>query len=208
MARQFKDLTGSRFGRLVAITSFIRGKYRYWHCVCDCGSEKDIQSGHLFSPGGSETVRSCGCLMRDVNSVRLSTHGLTRHQLYPVWQGFKMRCNQVGNKDYERYGGRGIKYYSEWGDFQEFYNWAISAGWESGLTLDRKDVNGDYSPDNCRFVTQKVQQNNRRNNKVVTYKGKTGKLSEFLLDSTYKRAQKVRLRLWYGWSVERAIDTP
>lgn len=93
--------------------------------------------------------------------------------LYNSWCGAKSRCRNPNNKDYARYGGRGVKFSSEWEHFKPFLEWAISSGWKDGLTLDRIDPNGDYEPSNCRWATVKEQNNNRRNNYFLTVNGKT-----------------------------------
>lgn len=92
-------------------------------------------------------------------------HGLTGHPLYSVWNGMKRRCTNNKDQAYYNYGGRGISVCDEWHGFLPFYNWAINNGWEKGLTIDRKENDGNYEPDNCRFVTRLVQASNRRNPK-------------------------------------------
>jgi len=89
-------------------------------------------------------------------------HGLIKHPLYSVWGGMKQRCNYIKHVDYHNYGGRFIEVCDEWFEFISFYEWATANGWEKGLSLDRIDNDGDYAPDNCRWVTFKVQAANRR----------------------------------------------
>lgn len=89
-------------------------------------------------------------------------HGLRRHPLYSVWCGMKQRCNYPKHVDYPRYGGRFIAVSREWSEFLPFYSWAIKNGWEKGLSLDRIDNDGDYTPGNCRWATYKTQAANRR----------------------------------------------
>lgn len=93
---------------------------------------------------------------------KMFKHGLIAHPLYDVWSQMKSRCENPNNKNYPGWGGRGIRVYSEWHEFKPFFEWAISNGYESGLTIDRRDNDGDYEPSNCRFVTTLVQNNNRR----------------------------------------------
>ena len=104
-------------------------------------------------------------------------HGLKGTRLYNIWHSMKQRCNYRLSKDYQRYGGRGITICDEWeNDFMSFYNWAMRNGYNSNLTLDRIDVNGNYDPSNCRWVSIKEQNNNRRSCKQITYNGETHNL--------------------------------
>ena len=96
-----------------------------------------------------------------------------RDKLYDAWRAIKKRCYNEAHYAYKDYGGRGIKMCDEWNRFENFYSWALSNGYAVGLTLDRIDNDGDYSPDNCRWASWKVQGNNRRTNKFISFNGKT-----------------------------------
>lgn len=98
---------------------------------------------------------------------------------YPSWHSMLDRCENPNVENYPLYGGRGIKVCAEWHDIQEFEKWTEQTGYESGLTLDRIDVNGDYCPNNCRWATRKEQANNRRNTLYITFLGETHTLSEW-----------------------------
>lgn len=135
------------------------------------------------------------------------THGGTGTRLYRIWQNMKARCYRESARGYENYGGRGISICQEWkDDFLSFKNWAYSNGYNESLTIDRIDVNGDYSPNNCRWVTNKEQQNNRRDNRIYEYGRKTLTLSQWseLLGINYKTLEK-RIE---NWGVDKAITTP
>lgn len=107
-------------------------------------------------------------------------HGKRDTKLYSVWSHFKGRCYNLNDHKYSNYGGRGIEVCDEWrNNFQAFYDWSINNGYKEGLTIDRIDVDGDYEPNNCRWVDQKTQQNNRRNNTRLTYNGKTQTISQW-----------------------------
>lgn len=118
------------------------------------------------------------------------------------------RCYNANHKYYNRYGGRGITVCDEWkNNFQAFYDWAISNGYRDDLTLDRKDNDNGYSPENCRWTTKKEQSNNRENNIVITYNGKTQTLSQWAEEIRIPY-HKLLVRIKRGWSVERAFTKP
>ncbi len=90
-------------------------------------------------------------------------------RIFKIWQGMRQRCNNPHDKDYERYGGRGIKVCSEWDNSSEaFIEWALSNGYSDDLSIDRRDVNGNYCPENCRWATATEQVRNRRMQKSNT----------------------------------------
>ena len=145
-------------------------------CVCDCGNG---WVGSAAYPKHKKT-KSCGCLVAEMASKTHKTHGLRGHPLYNVWRHMKERCYAKNDKEYCNYGGRGITVCDEWMDsFKAFYDWAIKFGYEKGLTIERNDVNGNYTPDNCRWATNKEQQRNRRNNRHVTINAETKTVSEW-----------------------------
>lgn len=169
------DLTGKRFGRLVVLKRaddyFTKSgrKIKRWECICDCGNKKVVRHGELQS--GQTT--SCGCLHKEIVGNLNRTHGLSDKcgRLYPLWKSIKYRCYCKTCKSYKNYGGRGISMCDEWkNDFVPFYKWAIEHGYKEEktdkginiLTIDRIDNDGNYEPDNCRFVTNAEQAKNKR----------------------------------------------
>ena len=121
-----------------------------------------------------------------------------RHSMY-------CRCYYPTTNGYKRYGGRGIKMCDEWiKNPQSFYEWALENGYKDGLTIDRIDVNGNYEPNNCRWVTKEVQDNNRRNNRKITYKGETKTLSQWCrkYNINYQTAWKKSKK---GYSIEKIL---
>lgn len=134
-------------------------------------------------------------------------HGLYGIRLHRIWGAMKRRCNYEKYPEYHMYGGRGIKVCAEWEEFLPFYEWAINNGYNDNLTLDRIDVNGNYEPKNCRFITNKEQANNRRSNIIIEYQGEKKTLKEWaeLLDLNYKAVWK---RIKTGWTVEDAFTKP
>ena len=181
MARgAFDDLTGQRFGRLVVLERVedhvLSGGYSYpkWRCVCDCGNEIDVLAKRLKS----NMTKSCGCYRREVASeLEHTTHGDSNNpqyvRLYNIWRGMRRRCNCETNSIFHHYGGRGITICQEWNSYVNFKTWALNNGYNDSLSIDRIDVNGNYEPSNCRWVTAKEQNVNRRNNRYITYRGET-----------------------------------
>ena len=203
MYKNLIDMTGLKFDRLLVLSlAYTKNKKSYWNCICDCGVQKIIRQDSLKS-GRS---KSCGCL----NKERPVDHGLSGSKIYHVWASMKNRCNNSNDTNYEYYGGRGVSVYSLWNKrdgFINFYKWAIQNGYEKGLTLDRIDVNGNYEPDNCRWITHKKQMLNTRRNKRIKYKNELKTLSEWA--QTYNlKFDTLYARVNHGWTIERALTTP
>lgn len=169
---RYKDITGQRFGRLVAVK---RLKEK-WLCKCDCGNESET----LLYSLESGRAKSCGCYNREEITLRNTKHGMAnqRDQLYRAWLNMRHRCLGTNNPDYKHYGGRGVKISKKWDDYTKFKEWSEHNGFEQGLTLDRIDNDGDYSEDNCRWVDRKVQGNNRRTNIVIEINGVKANLKQ------------------------------
>lgn len=180
----FIDLTGQRFGKLTVIKrehNDKRGETR-WLCKCDCGKETIVLSSHIRN----YRIRSCGCLRLE-NQNNIITQCNLNFEIYirlkHIFSGMKRRCMNIKDKNYKNYGGRGIKICDEWLNKEKgmmnFCKWAINNGYEDNLTIDRIDTNGNYEPDNCRWVSIKEQENNRRDNVFLKYKGKVKTLKQW-----------------------------
>jgi DNA-binding XRE family transcriptional regulator len=159
------DITGQRFGRLVAVTRTTGGAS--WLCQCDCGNTtvsfvSYLRSGH---------TRSCGCLKRETSScgaaARFTSHGKSQTLIYRLWVSIRQRCKT--DKDY----ADKVFVCREWeSSLDAFSDWAIANGWRKGLSLDRIDNGRGYSPDNCRFITPLEQARNKTNNKLTAAKAR------------------------------------
>lgn len=145
----------------------------------------------------------------DMNAPKRKLHGLSHHQrLNRIWENVRQRCNNPNNPNYQHYGGRGITICNEWkGDFEPFCRWALSAGYQDSLTLDRVDVNGNYEPANCRWVTRMEQSNNLRNNVVIEFDGKVMTLPQWSRHTGISQ-HTLRWRRSYGWPTDRVLTTP
>ena len=138
--------------------------------------------------------------------MRRERHGLRRHPLYSVWANMKTRFTNVNDAHFERWGGRGITVCDEWlHSFQAFYTWAMSNGYVEGLTIDRVDTNGDYSPDNCRWIPMEEQSANRRCVKHITYHGRNQTIPEWTKELGLGK-ETIRERLKRGWTEIEAIE--
>lgn len=202
---RLQDLTGRRFGRLVAISLWGYDKFDkvLWLCRCDCGKACSPTANKLTV---GET-RSCGCLHDEAAGNRLRTHGGKGTRVYNVWASAKGRCSNPTDPVYKNYGGRGITMCPAWrASFAQFL--ADMGPRPEGGTLDRIDNDGPYSPENCRWATRTEQCRNQRKTKRFTYRGESLTLGEWSA-----RTKLAESALYYrikeaGWTIERALTTP
>lgn len=134
-------------------------------------------------------------------------HGGCNTRLYGIWHNMIQRCCNPNNARYKSYGGRGIKIYEPWFEFEQFANWAYKAGYSDKLTLEREDNNRGYNPFNCSWKTPKEQMNNTRRNRNVEYGGETHTVAQWS-EITGLRANTIITRLNRGWSVKDALTVP
>lgn len=197
---QFIDLTGKRFGRLVVVRfGGVVKKVTKWVCRCDCGNEKQVNSGALRQ----RQTNSCGCWRQDSARIISRTHGLSKTAEYKTWQQMIQRCDNQGDANYPNYGGRGISVCEKWQNFENFY--ADMGKRPSGMSIDRKDNDGNYEPGNCRWATLIQQNRNRRSTRNVTYNGQTLCVSEWALRLNIT-PQSLSARLARGHSIESALS--
>lgn len=159
-----KDLSGRQVGRLTVIKPVSRkGMHVLYDCLCSCGTYTRVLGTHLIN----NRTSSCGCLRRELARTKTVTHGATRaHRPTPTyisWQGMNARVNDPNRANYKYYGGRGISICERWQGPNGFQNFLADMGERpEGLSLDRRNNDGNYEPDNCRWATRSQQMKNRR----------------------------------------------
>lgn len=209
------DLTGQRFGRLTVDLIYEIKKverrsprYYYW-CSCDCGSSKAVSNSNLTSG----RIRSCGCLSQEQKRTGNSSrrHGCTNGRAqtpeYRAWASAKKRCSNPKDRAYQNYGGRGIKFCNRW--LKLFENFYADMGDRPSPkhSLDRIDVNGHYSPENCRWASRQEQANNTRSNKYLTIGESTFTVADWARKMGVDSA-RIYDRLKLGWTEADAVLTP
>lgn len=153
---------GRKFGRLT-IVSFSRNAVggAMWNCNCDCGGSAVVKIGKLTTGG----TQSCGCLRRETTSCLKLKHGFARannkHPIYERWKGIIARCSDPKHRSFNHYGARGVSVCPRWHSF-DFFLADMGTPPTRGLQIDRINNDGNYEPGNCRWVTPKVNSNNRR----------------------------------------------
>lgn len=193
------DLVGDKFGKLTVLSLVGYKGYRgWWEVKCDCGSKLVVKTGDLRSGN----TKSCGCYR--------VTHGCSKSTLYKVWTGMKGRCSNPKCPTYKYYGGRGIKVCERWNTSFEAFKEDMSPTYKKGLELDRIDTNGDYSPENCHWVTKYENLTNQRRTRridgltiselskkygihrdTIAYRFRQGKSLEEITNTNFKRKPKV-----------------
>lgn len=202
-----EDLTGRIFTRwkVIKLVSVLPTK---WLCVCSCPNKSES----LIVTQGltSGMSKSCGCLRRELSIQRSTKHGHAnrgkRDGFYYSWISMRQRCNNPRLACWKNYGGRGIKVCARWNFFLNFYA-DMRDGWSKGMTLERKNTNGNYTPDNCRWIEKKYQPQNMRNNVFMTLNGVRKQLFKWAAELGIN-AHILHSRLWWGWSDKRALTTP
>lgn len=203
------DITGNRYGRLVVIKECGKRKTNTeWLCKCDCGNFHKATTNSL----NMGSVKSCGCLHSEMavkNGKKATKHGNSHSRLYRIWGNMKTRCCNPNSNCFHSYGGRGIKICDEWiDDFNNFKEWALSNGYKRELSIDRIDTNGNYEPNNCRWVTMQEQQNNRRNNRLVTIDGETHTVTEWARMLNLNPNSVCKRISAYDYDPIKALNTP
>lgn len=153
LGKRTENLLNKKFGRLTVIKfkEINKNKKAVWYCQCECGKIIETTTHNLKS----KNTTSCGC-------SRTKYKDLNR-RLYKIWSGVKTRCFNKNRKGYKNYGGRGITICNEWLEYKNFCDWAMANGYKDNLTIERINVNGNYEPANCTWITIQEQQKNKRN---------------------------------------------
>jgi hypothetical protein len=202
---------GETYGRLTIIRGKVyedgRGVRRKARVICQCSCDAatilDVDLGNLRSG----RTKSCGCLQRERAAESSATHNLSRHPLFQRWQAMMNRCYEETNVSYRNYGERGITVCREWHDVANYIAWAEQQGWSEGLTIDRINNDLGYCPSNCRLASMTEQGNNRRNNHILEYRGKSQTVAQWSRELGI-RIGTIFNRLRLGWTVEDALRTP
>lgn len=196
------DLLWQRFERLrVEALHHIKRGESHWLCYCDCGKSTVVTSGNLIN----KRTKSCGCLNKELIMARNVSHGCYGTPTYRSWAGMLTRCTNSKEKGYKDYGGRGIKVCGRWKKFENFFE--DMGECPKGLTLERKNNDGNYEKDNCRWATRKEQANNTRSTLMLTVFDKTLNHTEWCNEFNIKKSE-VYQRIRRGWSIEKALTTP
>lgn len=204
------NLAGLKFGRLTVIKKVKNNKKgnSQWLCRCDCGNEIIVFSNNLCRGN----TKSCGCLRKDNAKILFTKHNNCNSRLYVVWRDMKRRCTNPHAKDFINYGANGIKVCKDWNSFQNFYKWAMENGYDENAkkgkcTLDRINNNGNYEPNNCRWVTVKEQANNRKTNHFITINNETHTIAEWAEIYNIK-SYIISNRIRRNWNEIEAVITP
>ena len=184
-AHNFIDMTGwvmSEHGvpdsRLIVVEyAGLKNKKVMWKCMCTCEDKNEVVACASNIRYGN--TLSCGCIQKE-RTAMCATHRESKSRLYKIWANMKSRCFTESTNEYENYGGRGITVCDEWvNSYIEFKNWAINNGYADNLTIERIDVDGNYCPENCKWITKSQQANNTTKSRFITYKDETHTLAEW-----------------------------
>ncbi|HEV3223934.1 MAG TPA: hypothetical protein VGZ90_13690 [Puia sp.] len=209
MIQKFKDITGVRFGKLIAISrqsKKINNRSRtFWTCKCDCGKIKIIDLDHLQSGH----TKSCGC---ESSKHRLKyiniTHGDSKSKEFKAWRAIKSRCSNKKLKCYPHYGGRGIKVSDNWINSYSTFLSDMGRAPTANHSIERIDNNGDYDPSNCKWATKKEQANNTRSNTFITYKGEILTMGQWAEKMGLSKSTLSNRINYYKWPIEKALTYP
>jgi hypothetical protein len=206
-----QDHAGERFGRLVVVSkseerTTARKHSTHWLCRCDCGNDAIVAGRYLRN--GDTT--SCGCAKREVHEAigdLNRTHGKCGTPEYQAWCAIKTRCENQNQVSWDDYGGRGIRMCQRWAESFEAFLEDMGPKPDGDYSLDRLDVDGGYCPENCKWSSRKEQNNNKRNNRTLTYNGETLTVAQWA-ERLSVSAKTLTCRIGRGWDAERALTAP
>ncbi len=196
MGKPLNNRQGFHFGSLTVLQlAKSRGRGAWWLCQCKCGNQKEIPASDMVQG----KINSCGCEHQKRIAKASTTHCMKNTRTYGIWQAMRNRCNRI-NQDYSC---RGITYDERWDSFENFY---LDMGEvPDGMSIDRIDVNGNYTKDNCRWATREQQANNTRANVFIEWQGKRQTRTQWEIELNMKPTT-LRSRLKAGWSLEKAMQ--
>lgn len=209
------DITGKRFGKLTVLrrSGNTQDGSAVWECKCDCGNTTRVKGNSLRSG----VTKSCGCGIIDglKNGWERKTHGETNTRLYGIWCGIKQRTSPSADKRHKKdYYLRGIRVCDEWANsFEAFRDWALANGYDENApfgecTIDRIDNDGNYCPENCRWISNKEQARNKSNNRNYTYNGETHNITDWARKLDVSEDMLRERLVVLGWDIEKALTTP
>lgn len=207
MGRKQKEMIGEVYGLLRVLEEYEcsvpKNKKYYTRCI-NCGKIKVMLGGNIRRI--KKENGGCECIPFERKGVFKQTHGLSGTSEFKIWTGMLSRCYNDKHVHYHNYGGRGIDVCDKWRNGPEdFIGWLRENGWKKGLTIDRKDNDRGYCPDNCRIATKIENANNRRNNRLICVRGKIYTISE-ASRSFFLRKTTIRERLERGWADADAVS--
>lgn len=201
------DLTGQVFGRWTVIKfdneNHRKDQHRRWICRCSCGTVRSVSATRLTRG----VTQSCGCGQRDYMRAAFTTHGLSKTAEYRSWKGMIQRCENANLKHYERYGGRGISVCKKWRNSFTAFLADVGPRPGPGYSLERKNNDLGYQPNNTIWADWKTQQRNKRSNHYLTFRGITKTLAGWA-EVLKTRSSALWYRLRQGWSVEETLTIP
>lgn len=201
---------GSRFGRLTVDGNYElrksgNSKVAFYQCNCDCGNSVWVRGTNLRY--GS--TKSCGCYGKEQRIKNTTKHNHSDTRLYRIWNNMRTRCNKDYVKSFVNYGERGISVCKEWDNtedgFQNFYDWSMENGYSDNLTIDRIDNNKGYFPENCRWVTQYIQNRNKRVNRYYNVDGNKMILTDIATKNNIS-PKTLQGRLDAGYTISEALE--
>lgn len=195
-------MIGNKYGRLTVLSCVGKDKWRKtkWNCLCECGNEVVVNRSNL-----GRTTFSCGCLRKETMRSMSSTHKLSKHKLYDLWNDIKKRCYNTKSISYKYYGAKGIRLHDDWLDFKTFYDWSIKNGYTEGLSIERDDIKKNYEPDNCRWIKREEQALNTSRSRKYEVDGELKSLSQICREHNVPYPRTL-YRLDNGSTLEEAIN--
>jgi len=203
-----KTLENLTFGKLTYVSELEPRKMgqrlrRFALWQCECGVQKEIAVEAVTSC----STKSCGCQIAEANRKRLLSHGMTNTVEYRAWQMIKDRCTNPKNNRWQHYGGKGVTMFVGWlNNFENFFE-HMGLRPDECDSVERINPHGNYEPGNVKWDNMKNQQNNRTNNRQITFNGTTKTLAQWAEQTNIKRTTIAYRLDKLGWSVEKTLTT-